>query len=204
MHESPEDIQNRQRAMERLSHEGKKFFKFIEFDAKEELVMEIRKHPFGLFLVLLSGVFVILALLAVMAAIGLLDFGGELGAEQINSYKPLATLVVILVIMGTAVMTFIGAFLYISNVIYITSEKIAQVLYLSLFNRKISQLSIGDVQDVTVTQKGIFAHFFKYGTLVIETAGEQQNYTFSFVPDPYQAAKMIVGSHERNLELHGN
>lgn len=204
MHDTPEDQHNRQKAMERLSHEGKKYFKYIEFDAKEQLVMEIRKHPFGLFLVLFSGAFVILALFAAMVALGALDFAGEIGIQQINSYKPVIALLMFLVILGTAVMTFIGAFLYVSNVIYVTSEKIAQVLYLSLFNRKISQLSIGDVQDVTVTQKGIFAHFFKYGTLVIETAGEQQNYTFSFVPDPYGAARQIVGSHERNLELHGN
>lgn len=85
----------------------------------------------------------------------------------------------------TLIGTLIGVFLYRSNVIYVTSEKIAQVLYTSLFNRKISQLSIGDVQDVTVTQKGILAHIFNYGVLVIETAGEQQNYTFTFVPDPY-------------------
>lgn len=204
MHESPEELKNRQQAMGRLSREGKKFFKFIEFDAKEELVMEIRKHPFGLFLILLSGAFVILALFATLVAIGTFNFGEELGVEQLNTYRPVAAIIMFLILLGTAIMTFIGAFLYISNVIYVTSEKIAQVLYLSLFNRKISQLSIGDVQDVTVSQKGIFAHFFGYGTLVIETAGEQQNYTFSYVPDPYTAARQIVGSHERNLELHGN
>lgn len=204
MHETPADIQNRQKAMNQLSYEGRKFFKYIEFDAKEELVLEIRKHPFGLFLVLISGAFVILALFAAMVAIGWVDFGRELGVSQANSYKPLAGLLLFILIAGAAVMTFIGAFLYVSNVIYVTSEKIAQVLYMSLFNRKVSQLSIGDVQDVTVTQKGIFAHFFNYGTLVIETAGEQENYVFSYVPNPFQAAKMVVGSHERNLELHGN
>ena len=98
----------------------------------------------------------------------------------------------------------ISAILFTNNVIYVTSEKLAQVLYITLFNRKISQLSIGDVQDVTVTQKGILAHMFNFGTLVIETAGEQQNYTFTYIPDPYKHSKLIVGSHERNLVEFGN
>ncbi|MCA9344118.1 PH domain-containing protein, partial [Candidatus Saccharibacteria bacterium] len=72
------------------------------------------------------------------------------------------------------------------------------------FNRKISQLSIGDVQDVTVTQKGVLAHLFNYGTLVIETAGEQQNYLFTYIPDPYKHSKLIVGAHEKNLVQYGN
>jgi len=70
------------------------------------------------------------------------------------------------------------------------------MLYKTIFDRKISQLGIGDVQDVTVTQKGIFARIFNYGTLVIETAGEQVNYIFTYTPRPYETAKQIVGSHE--------
>ena len=86
----------------------------------------------------------------------------------------------------------------------VTSDKIAQVLYRTIFDRKISQLSIGDVQDVTVTQRGVLARMFNYGTIVIETAGEQQNYTFTFVPDPYMCGKAIVGAHEENLKQYGN
>jgi hypothetical protein len=100
--------------------------------------------------------------------------------------------------------TGIGAYLYISNVILVTSEKLAQVLYKSIFNRKISQLSIGDVQDVTVNQVGLTARLFNYGTIIIETAGEQDNYDFTYVPDPYKKSKLIVGSHEVNLTKYGN
>ena len=86
----------------------------------------------------------------------------------------------------------------------VTSEKLAQLLNPSLFNRKISQLSIGDVQDVSVHQNGIFPHIFDYGTVVIETAGEQQNYTFTFAPEPYKCAQAMVNAHEENLKLYGN
>lgn len=204
MYETEADIKHRKQTETRLSTEGRKYFKFIEFDAGEELITEIRKHPLGLIIVLLTGAFVVLTLMLAGVFLGMADFDNILSLQDANSLRPILIFVIALLIIATAVMTFIAAFLYQSNVIFITSEKIAQVVYRSLFNRKISQLSIGDVQDVTVTQKGVLAHYFDYGTLVIETAGEQVNYEFTYVPSPYQASKMIVGAHERNLQLHGN
>jgi uncharacterized membrane protein YdbT with pleckstrin-like domain len=194
-----------QEAYSRLSSIGQRFFKFIEFDENEELVGEIRKHPFGLLVIDLVG-FAITALLAIIP-IGLalnLDSFDLGGSSNSQSFSGLLIFVGMLLATLSIVATLISAMLYKNNVIYVTSDKIAQVLYTSLFNRKMSQLSIGDIQDVTVTQKGVFARIFNYGTLVIETAGEQQNYTFNYVPDPYQSARLIVGAHEENLKKFGN
>lgn len=205
MHQETEQEKiHREKAEAHLSVEGRKYFKFIEFDENEELITEIRKHFFGLFIILATSALLILAMLAVGIFSTYIDFGTTIGLQEANSLRPILALLSVLLIIGAVVMTFIAVFLYTSNVIFVTSEKIAQVLYISLFNRKISQLSIGDVQDVTVTQNGVMAHLFNYGTLVIETAGEQENYKFSYVPEPYQVSKLIVGAHERNLVQHGN
>ena len=195
---------NRLKACESLSAEGRKHFNLIEFDANEKLVMEIRKHPIGLWIIVFIGVFVTLCSLLLASLVATADLNSFFGVTSLNNLRSLVVLMSFFITLIAAVGTFIGVFLYRSNVIYVTSEKIAQVLYLTLFNRKISQLSIGDVQDVTVTQKGILAHIFNYGVLVIETAGEQQNYTFSYVPDPYIKSKAIVGAHETNLTEYGN
>jgi uncharacterized membrane protein YdbT with pleckstrin-like domain len=205
MQETEQDKQNRAQTAKRLSSEGRKYFNFIEFDADEELITEIRKHPFGLFLIFAGGVFVTLALTGILYVISRADLASFAGnAGSAGSFKSISYLIGFFLIVGSIVITLIAAFLYVSNVIFVTSDKIAQVLYTSLFTRKISHLSIGDLQDVTVTQKGIFATIFNYGTLVVETAGEQQNYTFTFVPEPYQVSKMIVGTHELNLKRYGN
>lgn len=202
--ESEKEKIHRQQTESRLSAEGRKFFQFIEFDENEQLVTEIRKHPFGLFIILATGLLLGVSMFFIALFATAVDFSQIFMFAEANNAKPLLILVSFILLLGIGIMTYIGAFLYNSNVIFVTNEKIAQIVYLSLFNRKISQLSIGDVQDVTVTQKGILAHFFNYGTLVIETAGEQENYKFTYVPEPYQVSKMIVGAHERNLVEHGN
>lgn len=202
--ESPQYAEHREKASERLSREGKKYFKYIEFDPDEELIAEIRKHPIGLLFIILTGAFVLLVLLGITLVATLIDLNSILGEGNPNALKGIFALMFLVLGLGVVVSLGIAVFLYRSNVIYLTTEKIAQVLYISLFNRKISQLSIGDVQDATVTQKGILAHIFNYGTLVIETAGEQQNYTFTYIPDPYKYSQLIVGVHEKNLKQYGN
>lgn len=195
---------NRLKACEQLSAEGKKHFAFIEFDEEEVLVTEIRKHPFGLFMIFFIGMFVTVVSMIVAGFVSVSDLNSFFQSSNADAGKGVVIALSFLVAVLSLLGTLIGAFLYKSNVIFVTSEKIAQVLYTNIFNRKVSQLSIGDVQDVTVSQKGILARIFRYGTLVVETAGEQQNYTFTFVPDPYKRSQDIVGAHERNLVLYGN
>lgn len=185
----------------RLSHMGKRFFSLIEFDQNEELLLEIRKHPFGLLLILLTAGIIATTVLIGTFTIAASSVIGEFELDSGRRYIALFGFILASLIFIVAA---IYAQLYRSNVVYVTNEKIAQVLYITLFNRKISQLNIGDVQDVTVSQKGIFAHLFGYGTLVIETAGEQQNYTFTFVPHPHAVAKVIIEAHEVNLKQYGN
>jgi hypothetical protein len=186
-----------------LSPSAKQVFKLIEFDDDEKLVYEIRKHWFGLFLVYAAGSFVIAVLLAVALAAAVAQGEMDIGFDIASLRWAVVSLTLLLAILA-AIITAISAYLYRTNVILVTTDKLAQLLNPSLFNRKISQLSIGDVQDATVVQRGILPHLFHYGTIVLETAGEQNNYDFTYAPDPYEAAKAIVNSHEENLKLYGN
>lgn len=198
--------EHRSAATAKLSSVGKRYFHLIEFDEDEELVLEIRKHPFGLLLIVIGGLVIafVVALIPMLLAFVLDDIGAVQSGQSLAMIQQLLIIAGLILGFGALVVTGINTILYRNNVIFVTSEKIAQVLYLSLFNRKISQLSIGDIQDVTVAQNGVFPNLIGYGSLVVETAGEQQNYTFTYVPKPYDSARSIVGSHELNLRKYGN
>lgn len=190
---------------EHLSSNAKSLFKLMEFDENEVLISEIRKHPFGLFVIYFIGAIVAVALAAGMSALAFATEGDPLETgTNLSSAQPFVVIIGTILIVATIIMTLIAAYLYVSDVVLVTNEKISQFLHRTIFDRKISQLSIGDVQDVTVSQRGLFSRLFNYGTLVIETAGEQQNYTFIYTPNPYERAKDIVGAHEENLKKFGN
>lgn len=188
-----------------LSIPGRKFFKMIEFDDKEILLGEIRKHPFGLFVIIITGALITLSIMVALMIAPLL-----ISQESATSGIDIASIRTILVGIGfilsflTIIMTAVAAYLYQGNIVIVTNEKVTQLLHITAFKRKISQLNVGNVEDVTVTQDGFFARIFDYGTLIVETAGEQQNYTFTFTPRPYDSAKLIVGAHEESIRNFGN
>ena len=190
-----------------LTPAGQRIMSMIEFDKEEHVIREIHKHPIGLFFIYVGGTFVTMMLVAIAIVTAALLNSGQLpqsaGFSNGAAGALIMTLCIFLAVLSV-IATVIAAYLFRSNVILVTSDKLAQMLNPSLFNRKISQLNIRDIQDVTVSQRGLLPHLFHYGTLVVETAGEQQNYTFSLIPEPYIAAKTIIGAHEKNIEKFGN
>jgi len=184
-----------------LSAHGKRLFQLIEFDSDEELLLEIRKHPFGLAILIVTGAFIATTIFAFSVVLAM---SGVLQEVGLGSFNQVVVFIGFILAILAAVIVGVNAQLYNSNVVFVTNEKIAQVAYITLFHRKVSQLSIGDVQDVSVQQRGFLAHTFHYGTLVIETAGEQQNYSFTYVPKPHEASRVIINAHEENVKLYGN
>lgn len=193
--------QTTKQGMHRLSSLGRKCFDLIEFDPDEQLLLEIRKHPIGLFFIYVTGIFIAFSLISVITGLVVSGFIESIG---FGGYESVAVFIGFLLSVGIGVVTYINGFLYTHNVIFVTNEKIAQVVYITIFSRKVSQLGIGDAQDVTVEQKSFLARAYNYGTLTIETAGEQNNYVFNYVPNPYKASKVIISSHEDNLKHYGN
>lgn len=188
-----------------MQNTGKKmkFIELLEMDENEQVVCEIRKHPIGLIGIYLTGL-----LIAAAVFVGGTVFGSWINGQQdLQSSFSIGGIIAIISIVVSIIavfFTYVAGYIYQNNVIIVTTDKIAQVLYKNLIDRKISQLSIGDLQDVTVEQVGLFARLFKYGTLVIETAGEQNNYNFTYAPYPYECAKDIVEAREGSIKKYGN
>lgn len=188
-----------------LSGRAKSLLKQIEYDDNEQVVCEVRKHPFGLFLIYLSGGFIAFILFSMLVLLPYaLDASGQDIGVSLATVKPISALIGLILTSLALVMTAIIGFLYQANVVLVTNEKISQQIYRTLFDKKVSQLSIGDIQDVTVSQVGVFAKIFGYGTLMIETAGEQNNYIFNYSVKPFECSKAIVGAQEAYIAKYGN
>lgn len=205
MEENAAQIEHREQESKKLSSLGQSLFKYVEFDENETILAEIRKHPFGMFIIIFTGLIIALILVVVLIvlALNLNSFGIGVEGDSNNFGGILVVLGLVLALL-TIIITGITAILYRLNVVYVTNEKIAQVNYMSLFNREVSQLNIGKVEDVTITQKGVFSYLFNYGTFQVETAGELPNKEFTYVPKPHEKSKIIIDAHESYVEKHGN
>lgn len=182
-----------------------KAYKYIEFDEKEQAICVVQKHRFGLILIFVLGI--IISLIGLYAGIFLSISAENSVNSGLTSGSSTSLVILVAGVLFAAITLVVSAvygYIYGNNVMLVTSDKIAQVIYSSPINRKISQLNISDVQDVTIQQTGIFSRLFNFGTLVIETAGEQQNYTFTFAANPHYCAKEIMSAREHSISKFGN
>lgn len=163
----------------------------LQIDEDEAIKKVVHRHPFGLFLIFL-GTFITLA--SIMIIIYIVPPGALTSAPQ-NTNVVLASGMGLAVITTLLVML-VATYVYRESRLIVTNKHVIQLLQSGLFSRKISRLSMANVEDVTAEQKGIFATIFNYGTIYVETAGEQKNFQFYNCPKPNQFAEEILEARE--------
>lgn len=84
------------------------------------------------------------------------------------------------------------------NRVIITNNHIVDVEQLGLFNRVVSTLRLDEIQDVSASVSGPTQMFFKFGTVIIQTAGERENFVFDYVPNPYELEQYILDLRKRS------
>lgn len=164
----------------------------------ERVICEIRRHPFGLLGLYAVAVLVIVATLGV--AIAVPYFASFMTTEQKVGVELSAGLVLIV----TALIAWIGVYVYKANRWIVTSDSITQVAQTGLFNTRSSQMSLANLEDVSARQDGILQEMLGYGVLTVETAGERSKFVFNFCPSPNEYARKIIAAHEEFIAARPN
>jgi uncharacterized membrane protein YdbT with pleckstrin-like domain len=159
----------------------------------EAVQFTIRKHIIGIILIylaVLGAAAVIFAFIVIVAP----DIFTK--STNLTSFAALSVFAVALL----AFVLFIATYIYRESHIIVTNRSLIQVLQKGLFVRKVSRLSFADVEDVNAEQRGILQSLFNYGTLNIQTAGEIENFTFTYCPKPNFDAEQILEARQGFIE----
>ncbi len=81
---------------------------------------------------------------------------------------------------------------YYLDVWLVTSERVLALEQRGLFNRTVSELRLGRVQDISSHVAGLYGTFLHFGQVKIQTAGEEPYFIFHDVPKPYEVAERIL------------
>lgn len=81
---------------------------------------------------------------------------------------------------------------YELDVFIVTDRRVVNINQNGLFNRSISEQKLTRVQDVTAQVKGMLPTFLHFGTVFVQTAGEQEHFVFRNVANPEIVAKVIL------------
>lgn len=156
----------------------------------ERVVCEIKRHPIGLLnLYATLGFVVVLSVVAIVMAPQLISGISSQGQAMVALGA-----VILSALVG--LFTYVAAIVYKGNRWIVTSDSITQISQISLFRKQTSQLSLANLEDVTVEQNGILQSMFGFGRLRAESAGERSKFVFDFCPNPSDYAKRIIAAHE--------
>jgi hypothetical protein len=159
----------------------------------EHLLFSVRKHIFGVVIIYLW----VLGIVASLLVIGYLSGPTVVGTVSDGTYRLiLAGFVVAVALM--AIILLVATYVYRLSFLVVTDKNLIQVTQHGLFTRHVARFTMEDVEDVTANQRGIFATLLNYGTLTVQTAGTQDNFNFTYCPDPNRYAKEIIAaSHSK-------
>jgi uncharacterized membrane protein YdbT with pleckstrin-like domain len=86
----------------------------------------------------------------------------------------------IVVLLGTLVALYVYS---LSNIL-ITEQGITVTNWGNILTSQEAELAWIRVQDVTVSKDGVLPQILGYGTLLIQTAGTDKNFLFTYTPNP--------------------
>ncbi len=164
----------------------------------EELVTVIYKHPIGI-IAIYSQILVAIIALAVLFV---LIAGNILTGFSSQDLILIGSAAVIIAAFLIGVLG-LSIYVYRRSKIIVTDKSLVQIIQKAIFNRKVSRLSLSNVEDVSVEQKGILASMFNFGTLTIQTAGEMDNFIFPLCPTPNKFAEQIIDARQKYVQMHG-
>lgn len=163
----------------------------------EEVLFLIRKHWF-----VLVGPIIGAFLFYLLVLIGIFVIPNYLPeVTQGLAYNVYVLVLSIMFLMPTAYL-FQVLVLYYLNVVIITDEHLVEILQERPFARSVSELEFGKVQDVASKQHGVFQSLLNFGTIEVQTAGENRNFIFINVPKPSDYAQKIMDLQEGYRRRH--
>lgn len=159
--------------------------RFETQEKDEDVILFLRQHPIFL---LPSVIIVILLILAPVLILP--SFFGTLIVpfEVPPRYIMLATAFWYVMTFGVAITSFLRWFF---NIYIVTQRRIIDIDFLHILYKEFSEARIDKVQDLSFKSGGIFAAFFDYGDVVVQTAGDTPNIDFMGVPKPAKVVETI-------------
>lgn len=161
---------------------------------EEKIFLLIRKHWFNY---LIFFFITLLTILPVVVTVIYLNYRPVDVSPMTYEILIVVFSIFILFMLGVQLYGFVDYYL---DIYIVTDQRIVDISQLGLFQRKISELQMRQVQDVSASVNGIFNTLLHFGDVLIQTAAERENFIFQSIPHPYTVAKQIVDLHEKDVE----
>ena len=164
----------------------------------EMMLYRVRRHWFGLMIVYVEvGIGFAAAALLLYFLAPIMYPNADIARRNFN-----LSILISVAAITTWLILVLYTYIYRQSMLIITNKNLTQIIQRGLFSRKVSELSMANVEDVTADQHGFFATTFNYGTLQVETAGEADNFDFVLCPNPNFYGKIVLDARQKYVDAH--
>ncbi len=145
-----------------------------------------------------------LALVVVPVALwGAIRLGGlDLWSEPF--WGPASALLLSSYILVVLVITMAQVTDYFLDMWIVTNERIINIEQHGLFRRKVSEMRLNQVQDITSETHGFLETFLTYGDVMVQTAGERLQFHFKNIDNPDEVKLTIARLVNECKKRHGD
>lgn len=85
-----------------------------------------------------------------------------------------------------------GVYVWRNNVFAITSQRVIDIDQHGFFERNVAEAGYDKIQDVRYTIRGVWPTLFRFGTIVVQTAGSTTNLELTSVQHPVDVQRLIT------------
>lgn len=160
----------------------------VRFETQEQgesIILLLRKHWITNVIWLATG---LLLLVSPIIIFPVLAISGIIPANFSGSAFSLVILVWYLLTFSYVLVNFL---LWYFTVSIVTSERIVDIDFINILNKRFSATRINKVEDVTMKRGGFIRAVFDYGDVLVQTAGKEREFEFLAVPKPEQVVRII-------------
>ena len=148
----------------------------------EYIILNIRRHPIGLWVPVSLTVGTIILLLAALVSYPLVA-DSTLQTSFMPEFGTLAIFVFMMMIL-VGIFGYVAVWVYVRNTFYLTNESVIQEIQHGVFSKHEQTVSLGSIEDASYRQYGLWQALFNYGTIRLSTEGEETTYRFQYVANP--------------------
>ena len=147
---------------------------------QEEIVLLLRRHWIDLLKIF---IFTLGLLIVPIFVIGIaIYFQSSFLTDPF--WLPVAMLLLSSYLLVTLILTMTQLTDYWLDVWIVTTERIINTEQHGLFNRTVSEVNLGQIQDITSEQHGFLETFITFGDVFIQTAAERERFQFKNIDNP--------------------
>ncbi len=197
----PEPFQISDETQKRCEDSRRKY-PHLSISDGEFVILDVRRHPIGMFMPLGAAAVVLIAFL-----VGMIVYPTDAEASGLPSFG-LAMFIMILIMALVLAGTFIAIWVYLQNRFFLTNESVIQEIQTSLFAKREQMVSLGSIEDASYRQTGILQTILNYGTIRLSTEGDETTYMFAYVANPRNQVTVVNNAIEafkngRPVDHHG-